>query len=152
MRPTIEDTAEELIGLFVTEENTFQYRLYALTGDLDVATVPEARRVLTAAHANDDSRAIIIDLRDLDYVDTSGLAFLLTVLRDARSTLPQYSLTASTAPAKAAILFICRPGSQPFRMLDMIEIRRFTRVIETLEEAVAQLAPVKLTQPKQPAE
>jgi anti-anti-sigma factor len=131
---------DETVGLFVRDEDTPQYRLYCLTGDLDTATVSEARRALTPAFtATADTRPILIDLRDLDYVDTSGLAFLLTLVRAARPPLQQYSLSATSAPAVPTISFIALPNSQPYRMLEMCGINRFTGIISSLDEAVARL-------------
>jgi ABC-type transporter Mla MlaB component len=130
---------DETIGLFVRDEGTPQYRLYCLTGDLDAATVSEARKAFSPAFAaTEDTRPILIDLRDLDYVDTSGLAFLLTVVKAARPPLQQYSLSAASVPALPSIAFVSLPGSQPFRMLDMCGINRFTEIIPSLDEAIAR--------------
>jgi anti-anti-sigma factor len=52
----------------------------ALTGELDIASVPVLESLLTAAD-QDGARAIVVDLRDLSFVDSSGLHALVRAYR-----------------------------------------------------------------------
>ena len=52
----------------------------ALTGELDMATVPILNDQLTALE-QDGSKSILIDLRDLRFIDSSGLHALVRAYR-----------------------------------------------------------------------
>jgi anti-anti-sigma factor len=53
-----------------------EYRVVRLTGELDIAARPSADRVLAMAiHAGDPS--VLVDVRDLTFLDSSGLAVLM---------------------------------------------------------------------------
>jgi anti-sigma B factor antagonist len=54
----------------------------AVTGELDIATVPRLDRALRRAQAAADS--IVLDLRGLDFVDSSGAHLLLAADRRIR--------------------------------------------------------------------
>jgi anti-sigma B factor antagonist len=52
----------------------------ALTGELDMATVPTLNDQLTALE-QDGSKTIVLDLRDLRFIDVSGLHALVSAYR-----------------------------------------------------------------------
>lgn len=54
----------------------------ALEGEIDLSTVPDAERLITEAEAGDPGR-LIIDLREVTFMDSSGLRVLLTAHRRA---------------------------------------------------------------------
>jgi anti-sigma B factor antagonist len=56
----------------------------ALTGELDMSTVPELEHHLGACQA-DGATAIVVDLRDLGFVDSSGLHAFLRARTDAQA-------------------------------------------------------------------
>jgi anti-anti-sigma factor len=51
--------------------------LLKLTGELDVATAPHLEREIASA-ASAHPKAIVLDLRDLDFIDSSGLRALIS--------------------------------------------------------------------------
>ena len=55
----------------------------ALTGELDVAGSAVVEHELDRIRAEDDPRAIVLDLRDLEFMDSTGLR--LVVLADAQA-------------------------------------------------------------------
>jgi anti-sigma B factor antagonist len=55
-----------------------------LTGSITIDTSPELRRVLLRMLKAPDNRRITLDFSEVVYIDTSGLAVLLEVLRSAR--------------------------------------------------------------------
>jgi anti-sigma B factor antagonist len=54
----------------------------AVAGELDMATVPELD--LTLRHAQADARVVALDLRELEFIDSSGVHLLLAAGRRAR--------------------------------------------------------------------
>ena len=51
-----------------------------VAGELDIATVPRLEQVLRASHA----RLVVVDLRELDFMDCSGVRTLLDASVSAR--------------------------------------------------------------------
>jgi anti-anti-sigma factor len=74
----------------------------ALGGELDVFTAPHLRAALREAHVRKDD-ALVLDLRGLNFVDSSGLAVILGVHeRTAReSETPVRIIIRGSAPVEA---------------------------------------------------
>lgn len=53
--------------------------LVSLHGELDLATVPEVQRRLTGVAI--DRRAVVVDLRGLGFIDSSGIRLLVELQR-----------------------------------------------------------------------
>lgn len=63
------------------------------TGELDLATAPALEEALqNAFHAG--SERVVLDLRELEFIDSSGLRTLLTARRQADAAHAQFSLVA----------------------------------------------------------
>lgn len=60
--------------------------IIAIGGALDLATAPPIRRMLTSvlAELGPDNPSLVLDLRRLEFMDTSGLAMLIHARRVAR--------------------------------------------------------------------
>ena len=54
-----------------------------LDGGITIDSSPELRRVLLRMLKAPDSRRLTLDFSEVDYIDTSGLAVLIEVLRSA---------------------------------------------------------------------
>jgi anti-anti-sigma factor len=67
----------------------------ALTGELDMATVPILDHQL-AASERDDAKAIVIDLRDLSFIDSSGLHALLRAHRRSETNGHRFLLVGAS--------------------------------------------------------
>jgi anti-sigma B factor antagonist len=63
------------------------------TGELDLATAPALEASLNRAFG-DDSGRVVLDLRELEFIDSSGLRTLLTARRQAEDAGRQFSLVA----------------------------------------------------------
>ena len=61
----------------------------APTGDIDIATAPEVRRVMLA---NAGGRRIVLDLRGVTFMDTSGLLLLVEGRRRALAEGGQFAI------------------------------------------------------------
>ena len=63
------------------------------TGELDLATAPALEEALGRAF-EDGSGRVVLDLRELEFIDSSGLRTLLTARRRAEEADAQFSLVA----------------------------------------------------------
>jgi anti-anti-sigma factor len=63
------------------------------TGELDIATAPALDRELEQAFASHTAR-VVLDLRELEFIDSSGLRTLLIARRRADAAGAQFSLVA----------------------------------------------------------
>lgn len=108
------------IGLDLHERNG--YFVLAVSGEVDVATVPRMREQLHSLVAQGDNR-IVVDLDAVDFLDSTGLGVLVGALKRVRSSGGDLQL-------------IC---TQP-RIRKVFEVTGLTKVFsihDTLDEAVA---------------
>ena len=63
------------------------------TGELDLATAPALEEALQGAF-EDGSGRVVLDLRELEFIDSSGLRTLLTARRRAEAAQARFSLVA----------------------------------------------------------
>jgi anti-anti-sigma factor len=63
------------------------------TGELDLATAPALEEALALAFDGGSGR-VVLDLRELEFIDSSGLRTLLTARRQADTARAQFSLVA----------------------------------------------------------
>lgn len=59
-------------------------RVLALAGELDLYSVPELKRAVTEAIADEQVRGLVIDLSDTTFVDSTGLGLILSSLARMR--------------------------------------------------------------------
>jgi anti-sigma B factor antagonist len=69
----------------------------ALSGDVDLQSSPSARTALLAAVGR--GRPIFVDLSDVTYIDSSGIASLVEALQDARKRNSSFALVAVSEAA-----------------------------------------------------
>jgi anti-anti-sigma factor len=99
--------------------------LVAIDGRLDAHSVPQAREQLDGCIASGASR-LVVDLSDVSFLDSAGLAMLVTVLKRARQEGGDVKLVWPTSENTQRIL----------------RLTRFDRVFEiahTAEQALEQL-------------
>jgi anti-sigma B factor antagonist len=63
------------------------------TGELDLATAPALEEALGRAFETDAAR-VVLDLRELEFIDSSGLRTLLTARRRSEDAAARFSLVA----------------------------------------------------------
>jgi anti-sigma B factor antagonist len=63
------------------------------TGELDLATAPALEEALGRAFESGSAR-VVLDLRELEFIDSSGLRTLLTARRKAEDAGARFSLVA----------------------------------------------------------
>ena len=64
------------------------------TGELDLATAPVLEAALAKAFASEGPPRVVLDLRELEFIDSSGLRTLLTARRQAEDAGAEFSLVA----------------------------------------------------------
>jgi anti-sigma B factor antagonist len=74
-----------------------------LVGEFDLATLQEARAGFQEAQ-KDGARRIVVDLRELSFIDSTGIAFLITARRDDPDG--RLSFIPSESPAVRRVLDI----------------------------------------------
>jgi anti-sigma B factor antagonist len=108
------------LGLDVTERDGAA--ILAVSGEVDVATVPRLREQLHGLVAQGSNR-IIVDLDGVDFLDSTGLGVLVGALKRVRSNDGELSL-------------VC---TQP-RIRKVFEVTGLTKVFslyDSVDEAVA---------------
>ncbi|MDR3438431.1 STAS domain-containing protein [Telmatospirillum sp.] len=76
-----------------------------LRGEIDLQNSPEVRREILACLA--DGKDVVVDLADVDYIDSSGIACLVEAFQTARHQGTRFSL-AAVSPAALRVLKLAR--------------------------------------------
>ena len=95
----------------------------ALSGELDLASSPVLEEELENAFSS-DSKMVVIDLRDLEFMDSTGLSVLVQAHQQAQDAGRQLCLVKG------------RPQVQ--RLLTLTRVAERMWVIDTPEEALTQ--------------
>jgi anti-sigma B factor antagonist len=96
-------------------------RVVDLAGDVDLGTSPELRRTLFGLL--DVAPKLAVNLQALRYIDSSGIATLIEVLKDAQRLQKQF------------VLFGLSPAVED--VFRLTHVNRIFQVFQTEEEAVA---------------
>ncbi|NVJ58783.1 MAG: STAS domain-containing protein [Gammaproteobacteria bacterium] len=68
-----------------------------LNGEIDLERSPEARKVLLECLEN--TQHLVVDLAEVDYIDSSGVASLVEALQTSRKKNIEFALTNLSDPA-----------------------------------------------------
>jgi anti-sigma B factor antagonist len=93
----------------------------SIAGELDIATSPRVRELLSEA-ARDEDRPLVIDLTQCDFVDSTGLATLLHGAKPAQN-----------GESNVALVSV---GGEVRKLLELTAIDRTIPVYETLDAAL----------------
>jgi anti-anti-sigma factor len=89
-------------------------------GEIDISTAPALRDTL--ARAGPDVRQLVLDLRAVDFMDTSGLQIVVEQLRECDSGGRGFAIVRGTAPVQ--------------RLLDVAGLTPRLHLVDTPEDAV----------------
>jgi anti-sigma B factor antagonist len=92
-----------------------------IVGELDIATSPKVRELLSEA-ARDEDRPLVIDLTGCEFVDSTGLATLLHGAKPAQN-------------GESNVALVCI-GGEVRKLLELTAIDRTIPVYETLDSAI----------------
>jgi len=93
-----------------------------VTGELDVASKGELRRTLTELALG--VVPIVVDLSELDFIDSAGLGTLVNAHKRVRLL-------------QGALVAVCPPQSRASDLMRVTGLNRVFRVFDTVEQAVA---------------
>ena len=97
-------------------------------GDLDVYSSPNLRQLLLdRIHRGDDR--IIVDLEHVDFLDSAGVAVMVSGLRRARN--------------RNGMLVLVQPGDQARRMLRLTDLDKVLPTFTSVDDAVSLGPPGK---------
>lgn len=114
-----------MVGFTTRSELRDGFLVLAFAGDLDVATRRAARAALHGVlHAGE--RAVVLDLSDLGFLDSTGLTVLITASDEARQLALPFAIVV--------------PDGLPRRTLEVTGLDDDLRVVESFEDAVAALS------------
>lgn len=85
----------------------------ALVGELDIASTPAMQTALTRVLAN-ETRALRLDLRQLSFIDSTGLHAVLTAKEQCEARGYDFSLIAGPAPVQRLFELTNLLGVLPF--------------------------------------
>ena len=108
------------VSLDVTTSHVGDTDVVSPAGEIDIATAPAVRAAMAATVG---PRRLVLDLRQVEFMDTSGLALLVDEDRRARSRGGEFAVVAATASVQ--------------RLLDIAGLTPRLRLAATPEEAAA---------------
>jgi anti-anti-sigma factor len=94
-----------------------------ITGELDVLMAPRMGEEISEAVPN-SARGLVMDLSQLEFIDSSGVSMLFTLARKLGSRRQDLRVVAT-------------PGGPVIRVLELVEFARAAPVHEELESALA---------------
>jgi anti-anti-sigma factor len=127
--PPAGDSAVDDSALTVRFLDTTNYLLFRVEGDLDIATVCRARHTLLQVLHVDDTRPVVMDIRGLIYMDSTGLAFLEEVRIGTRYRRFEEE------PRCVALMTL--PNSHPQRLLELCGFNKIFPIVTSFEELPA---------------
>ncbi len=96
----------------------------SFSGDIDLQTSPDARKVLLGVVGNGTS--ILVDLGNVGYIDSSGVASLVECLQNAKK-----------AGQKMALVSL---SDGTMRVLQLARLDRVFTICDTVEDGIAALS------------
>ena len=116
--PTRDD---ELLQISTHDADASGIPLVAATGDVDLCTAPLLRQALVSAFAQPaPSGTIALDMRDVGFIDSAGLALLVEIRKMFYD--------------KTKLALLVQKGSQPERVLKLGRFDTFLQVAYQSEE------------------
>ncbi|MFH1279610.1 MAG: STAS domain-containing protein [Candidatus Eisenbacteria bacterium] len=99
-----------------------------LKGELDADNVEELNRFFKDGDGTGETR-IVLDLSELDYVDSSGLGSFVRLMKESR--------------ARGGDVRLVGPTNEVKKVLELTRLNRVFDVRETVVEAIERFCPVR---------
>ncbi len=115
------ETFPNLMTVEVQESGA--HDVVAVRGEIDLATGPHLRRTLDQ-RLDSGRHRVVIDLEEVDFIDSTGLGILLETHR-------------RTGEKGGSMTLVCRPGLCP-RLFEISGLDRVFSFADTVDEAVAR--------------
>ncbi|MHA7811954.1 MAG: STAS domain-containing protein [Phycisphaerales bacterium] len=108
---------------FITVERPEQgVVVLAPTSDIDMSRSPELRSVLRQEMGG-DTHKVVIDLEEVEYMDSSGLATLVEAMRNASGSNSK--------------LVICNMGTKVSAIFEIARLDSFFSIVSSRDEAIS---------------
>jgi anti-sigma B factor antagonist len=98
--------------------------IVSFAGEIDLEHSPQAREILLDQVGR--RRRVLVDLSEVDYIDSSGIASLIEAFQKARKAGSGFALAA--------------PNPAVMRVLQLARLDRVFRIFETVEAGLASAA------------
>ena len=123
---------EDLVGVEI-EQRDDQVVVARLTGELDISAAERTgKRIAEAVPSS--ARGLVVDMSDLEFMDSSGVSMLFSLARQVGSHRQQLRVVAP-------------PGRPVSRVLQIVEFDRAAPVDADVDSAVAEIATPRASQP-----
>ena len=123
---------EDLVGLEI-EQRDDHVVVARLTGELDISAAERTgKRIAEAVPSS--ARGLVVDMSELEFMDSSGVSMLFSLARQVGSHRQQLRVVAP-------------PGRPVSRVLQIVEFDRAAPVDADVESAVAEIATPQASQP-----
>lgn len=106
----------------VQTQNERNANVISVEGEVDLQTSPELRKVLLARLS--EKRRVVVDLSDVPYMDSSGIACLVEAYQKARAQGSEFVLT--------------RVGKTVLNTLALAKLNRVFTITADLDEALGE--------------
>src|SRR5215210_2658114 len=117
---------DDLVQIQIEQRDGNDIVVARLTGELDIAgAAPTGRRIAEAVPSS--ARGVVVDMTDLDFIDSSGVSMLFALARRVGSRRQELRVV---APA----------GKPVARVLQIVEFERAAPVHADVNSAVAEIA------------
>ena len=109
--------------------------LFHLEGEIDLHYAPPLRS-LFEAKAKAHCRALVVDLSDVSFIDSTGIAVLIEYLRDAAGFDGGFCVAAPTEHVRT--------------VFDIVQLGRALPIFDTVEAAITAMRSGSMPQPAEP--
>jgi anti-sigma B factor antagonist len=116
---------EDLVGVEI-EQRDDDVVVARLTGELDISAAERTGKRIAEAVAS-SARGLVVDMSELEFMDSSGVSMLFSLVRQVGSHRQQLRVVAP-------------PGRPVSRVLQIVEFDRAAPVDADVESAVAEIA------------
>lgn len=123
---------EDLVGLEI-EQRDDDVVVARLTGELDISAADRTGKKIAEAVPS-SARGLVVDMSELEFMDSSGVSMLFTLARQVGSHRQQLRVVAP-------------PGRPVSRVLQIVEFERAAPVDADVDAAVAEIATPQASQP-----
>ena len=115
-----------LVHVRIVERGSDDVVVVRLTGELDISSAESARERITEAVPS-SARGLVIDMSELEFIDSSGVAVL-------------FALARRVASRRQELRVVAPEGKPVARVLGIVEFDRAAPVHADLDSAVAEIA------------
>ena len=123
---------EDLVGVEI-EQRDDDVVVARLTGELDISAAERTgKRIAEAVPSS--ARGLVVDMSELEFMDSSGVSMLFSLARQVGSHRQQLRVVAP-------------PGRPVSRVLQIVEFDRAAPVDADVDSAVAEIATPQASQP-----